>query len=94
MELITTFVVESGTPLVQLAALFQRLSVALLFHVVVALLTVIDGLVLAVFVGSVMSEAVTVAVVPPVFSVTLKFFVPAANAASAGNVALASLEVM
>ena len=56
-------------------------------------LTVVDGLVFAVFAPSVMSVAVTVAV-PAVLNVTLKFaFVPAARAAFAGSVALASLEV-
>src|SRR3989440_514416 len=51
------------------------------------------GLVLAVFAPSVLSLAVTVRL-PAVFSVTLKVFVPATNAALAGNVALASLEVI
>src|SRR5207248_226627 len=55
--------------------------------------TVMGGLVLAVLVPSVMSVAVTVRL-PAVLSVTLKTFVPATNAALAGKVALASLEVM
>ena len=56
-------------------------------------LTVIDGLVFAVFVPSVMSVAVTVHE-PAVFSVTVNVFVPATSAALAGNVAFASLDVM
>jgi hypothetical protein len=55
--------------------------------------TVIDGLVLAVRVPSVTSEAVTV-FVPAVFRVTLKVFAPATSAASPGNAAAPSLEVM
>ena len=55
--------------------------------------TVIEGLVFAVFVPSVMSVAVTVRE-PAVFIVTLNVFVPATNAAFAGNVAFASLDVM
>jgi hypothetical protein len=55
--------------------------------------TVIDGLVFAVFVPSVISVAVIV-LDPTVFSVTVKFFVPATIAAFAGNVAFASLDVM
>ena len=55
--------------------------------------TVIDGMVLAVFDPSVMSVAVTV-FDPAVFKVTLKVFVPATSAASVGNVAAPSLEVM
>src|SRR5438105_563664 len=51
------------------------------------------GLVLAVFAPSVLSLAVTVRL-PAVFRVTLKFFVPATNAALAGNVAFTSLEVI
>jgi hypothetical protein len=53
--------------------------------------TVIAGLVLAVFVPSVMSVAVTVRD-PTVFKVTLKVFVPATRAALAGNAAFTSLE--
>src|SRR5919197_4707541 len=56
-------------------------------------LTVMAGLVLAVLVPSVTSVTVTV-LLPAVLSVTLKVLVPATNAALAGNVALASLEVM
>src|SRR5205814_819260 len=56
-------------------------------------LIVVDGLVLAVFVPSVLSVAVTVAV-PAVLNVTLKIFVPATSAALAGSVAFVSLEVM
>src|SRR5438477_231520 len=55
--------------------------------------TVIDGLVLAVFVPSVMSLAVTVRL-PAVFRVTLNVLVPATNAALAGNAAFTSLEVI
>src|SRR5207237_3082957 len=55
--------------------------------------TVMAGLVLAVLAPSVLSLAVTVRL-PAVFRVTLKFFVPATNAALAGNVALTSLEVI
>jgi hypothetical protein len=55
--------------------------------------TVIDGLVFAVFVPSVMSVAVTVAV-PEVFNVTANVSVPATNAAFTGKTALPSLEVM
>src|SRR5712691_6027368 len=51
--------------------------------------TVIDGLVFAVLLPSVISVAVTVAV-PAVFSITLKVLVPATSAAFAGRVALAS----
>src|SRR5437762_1138463 len=56
-------------------------------------LTVMEGLVLGVLEPSVLSVAVTVAV-PAVFNVTLKVCVPALKAALAGNVALASLEVI
>ena len=56
-------------------------------------LTVTEGLVLAVLVPSVISVAVTVQL-PAVFKVTLRFLVPATNAALAGKVALASLEVI
>ncbi len=56
-------------------------------------LTVIDGLVLEVFVPSVILVAVTVAV-PAVFSVTLKVCVPKLRAALNGRVALLSLEVV
>src|SRR6266536_475615 len=52
-----------------------------------------DGLVLAVFVLSVMSLAVSVCE-PPVLSVTLTVRVPADNAPLAGKVALESVEVM
>src|SRR6266536_4329099 len=52
-----------------------------------------DGLVLAVFVLSVMSLAVCVCE-PPVLSVTLTVRVPADNAPLAGQVALESVEVM
>src|SRR6266540_3410745 len=55
--------------------------------------TVIAGLVLAVLVPSVMSEAVTVWE-PVVLRVTLAVRVPADNAALAGSVALESLEVI
>src|SRR5438477_286138 len=55
--------------------------------------TVIEGLVLAVLVPSVMSLAVTVRL-PVVFSVTLKVFVPVTKAALAGNAAFTSLEVI
>jgi hypothetical protein len=55
--------------------------------------TVIGGLVLAVFVPSVISVAVTVQL-PAVFNVTLNVRVPATNAAFTGNVAFASLEVI
>src|SRR5438477_861703 len=51
------------------------------------------GLVLAVLVPSVISLAVTVRF-PAVLSVTLYVFVPATNAALAGNVAFTSLEVI
>jgi hypothetical protein len=60
---------------------------------VLAAFTVMFGLVLAVFVLSVASEAVIVQV-PVVFSFTLKLFVPATRAASAGSVALVSVEVV
>ena len=53
--------------------------------------TVMDGLVLAVLLPSVLSVAVIVAV-PPVFKVTLKVCVPAVKAAAAGSVALVSDE--
>src|SRR5205814_1568955 len=62
--------------------------------------TVVDGLVLAVFVPSVMSVAVTVWPPPPplpdaaVLSVTLNVPVPATSAAFDGSAAFASLEVM
>src|SRR5439155_236530 len=56
-------------------------------------LTVIDGLVFAVFVPSVTSEPVTVAV-PAVFSVTLNVPAPATSAALAGSVAFPSDDVM
>jgi hypothetical protein len=56
-------------------------------------LTVIDGLVFAVFDPSVTSVAVTV-FVPAVFRVTLNVFIPPTSAASLGNVAAPSLEVM
>src|ERR1043166_7029600 len=56
-------------------------------------LTVKEELVLLALLGSVLSAAVTVAV-PAVFRVTLKVFVPATNAALAGNVALLSEEVI
>jgi len=56
-------------------------------------LTVMDGLVLGVFVPSVMSVAVTVAL-PAVFKVTLNALVPETRAALAGKVAIGSLEVM
>src|SRR5438034_635177 len=56
-------------------------------------LTVIGGLVFAVLLVSVMSEAVTVRL-PAVLSVTLKFLVPAAKAVLAGKVAPVSLEVI
>src|SRR2546427_106731 len=52
--------------------------------------TVIDGLVLAVFVPSVTSVAVTVRL-PAVFSVTRNVCVPPTSAAFAGSVAFASL---
>src|SRR5882724_10385467 len=61
--------------------------------VVVAALTVTEGLVLAVMLGVVMSEAVMV-LLPAVFKVTLNVPVPALRAALAGKVALVSLEVM
>src|SRR5438477_9969701 len=51
------------------------------------------GLVLAVLAPSVISLAVTVRL-PALFSVILKFFLPASNAALAGNVAFTSLEVI
>ena len=54
---------------------------------------VIDGLVLAVFVLSVMSLAVTVAL-PAVFSVILKVFVPELRVEFAGKAALLSEDVM
>src|SRR5690348_16708207 len=56
------------------------------------MVTVIDGLVFAVFVPSVMSVAVTVCE-PRVLSVTLKLRVPATSAALAGKVALLSDDV-
>src|ERR1051326_2240830 len=56
-------------------------------------LTVMDGLVLLVFVPSVMSVAVRVAV-PAVLKVTLKDFVPETSAALPGKAALASDEVI
>src|SRR5260370_23931540 len=52
-----------------------------------------DELVFAVMPACVVSEAVTVRP-PAVLSVTLKFCVPATNAALLGKTALASLEVM
>src|SRR6266545_4286401 len=55
--------------------------------------TVRDGLVLAVLLPSVRSLAVTVRL-PAVFMVTLKVCVPATRAASAGSAALASEEVI
>ena len=55
-------------------------------------LTLIEGLVLAVFEPSVASVAVIVDE-PSVKSVTLKFFVPATKTVVDGNVALASVEV-
>ena len=55
--------------------------------------TVVAGLVFAVFVPSVTSVAVTVRL-PAVSSVTVKVCVPAASAAFAGNCAFASLDVM
>src|SRR5262249_55955521 len=56
-------------------------------------LTVTAGLVLAVLLPSSRSEAVIV-LVPAVLSVTLKFAVPTAKCAAAGNVAFASDDVM
>src|SRR5436190_21890553 len=56
------------------------------------IVTVIAGLVLAVFAPSVISVAVTVCE-PRVLSVTLNAFVPAMSAAFAGNVALLSGDV-
>ena len=56
-------------------------------------LIVMEGLVFAVLVPSLMSVAVTVAV-PAVLSVTAKVFVPATNTALAGKVALASEQVI
>ena len=56
-------------------------------------MTVVDGLVLAVFAPSVMSVAVTVAEAA-VLNVTLKVCVPDASAVFDGKVALASLDVM
>src|SRR6185503_9927554 len=56
-------------------------------------LTVIDGLVLAVLVPSLLSLAVTVAV-PAVLRVTLNVLVPAASGTSSGKVALLSDEVI
>lgn len=56
-------------------------------------LTVIEGLVFAVFVPSVMFVAVSVEA-PTVFKVTLNVFVPATSAALAGSVALGSLDVI
>jgi len=50
-------------------------------------------LVLAVFVPSVASVAVTVGL-PAVFSVTVKLWLPATNAALAGKLALVSEDVM
>src|SRR5215471_15518711 len=55
--------------------------------------TGIDELVLLVMPACVTSDAVTVEL-PPVFSVTLKLFVPLTNAALAGSTALLSLEVI
>src|SRR5947199_77000 len=55
--------------------------------------TVIDGLVLAVLLPSVISVAVTVAV-PTVLSVTLNCFVPETSGAFAGRVALVPVEVI
>src|SRR5258708_7272243 len=55
--------------------------------------TVTSGLVLAVMLACVASEAVTVAV-PAVLSVTLKLLLPLTNAALAGNAAFASLEAI
>src|SRR5262245_55636813 len=55
--------------------------------------TVIVGLVLAVLLPSPTSDAVNVWL-PAVLNVTLKVCVPALNAALAGNVALASLDVI
>src|ERR1041384_5805382 len=57
------------------------------------MVTVIAGLVFAVFVPSVMSVAVT-ACVPVGLSVTLSAFVPATSAGVAGKVALLSDDVM
>ena len=56
-------------------------------------LTVVEGLVLSVFVPSEMSETVTVAE-PAVLRVTLNVFVPLTNAASAAKEAYVSFEVM
>ena len=56
-------------------------------------LTVIAELVLLGIVACVVSEAVTV-VLPAVFSVTLKGFVPETSWALAGSTTLASLEVI
>src|SRR5436190_2645937 len=56
-------------------------------------LTVMDGLVLAVLVPSIRSEAVKVCE-PAVLSVTLRFCVPETRATFAGRSALASLDVM
>ena len=58
-----------------------------------AALTVIEELVLAVLVPSVMSVAVTVPL-PAVFKVTLNVLVPATSAALAGKVAFRSLDVI
>src|SRR6266550_2035859 len=58
-----------------------------------AAFTVMDELVLAVLVPSVLSVAVTVRL-PPDFKVTLKVFVPATRAALAGSTALLSDEVI
>src|SRR5438477_8498244 len=56
-------------------------------------LTVMDGLVLALLLPSVTSVAVKVCE-PAVLNVTLRVFVPETKAASAGRVALASVEVI
>src|SRR5947207_1464883 len=56
-------------------------------------LTVMDGLVLALLLPSVTSVALKVCE-PAVLNVTLRVFVPETKAASAGKVALASLEVI
>ncbi len=58
-----------------------------------AALIVVDGLVLAVFAPSLMSEAVNVAA-PAVFGVIENVLVPLTSAALAGSVALASVEVI
>ena len=56
-------------------------------------LTVVEGLVFAVFEPSVISVAVTV-LLPAVINVTLKICVPPIRAALEGKVALPSLEVI